>query len=81
MIKTEQKLNFPAGSLQICTKASEQGSFFQAGQNEYKKTYVMIKTEQKAQFSQQILKESALKLKNRAHFSEPVEMSTRSPLL
>ena len=32
-------------------KPSEQGSFFQGGQNEYSKSYAMIKTEQKVNFS------------------------------
>ena len=51
MIKTYKNLNISADSQLICTKLSEQGSFFWAGQNESKKSYAVIKTEQKVNFS------------------------------
>ena len=45
MIKTDENSNISAESQPICTKPSEQGSFFQAGQNESKEWYTMIKTD------------------------------------
>ena len=46
MIKTDENLNFSVDSQLIHTELSEQGSFCQAGQNKFKKCYVMIKNEQ-----------------------------------
>ena len=40
-----KNLNISAESQPICTKPSEQGLFFQAGQNESKECYAMIKTD------------------------------------
>ena len=42
--KTDKNLNISADSQLICTKLSEQGSFFWGGQNESKKYYARIKT-------------------------------------
>ena len=50
MIKTDKNLNIPVDFQQICTKLSEQGSFFRGGQSESKKSFSMIKTEQKIHF-------------------------------
>ena len=50
MIKTDKNLNISVDSQPILTKLSEQGSFFYASQNESKKLYVMIKTEQEVNF-------------------------------
>ena len=44
MIKTYKNVNISAEYQQFCMKPSEQGSFFQAGQNESKEWYAMIKT-------------------------------------
>ena len=46
MIKTDEKLNISVESQPICTQLSEQGSFFQASQNESKACDATIKTEQ-----------------------------------
>ena len=43
-------LNISAGSQQKCTKPSEQDLFFWASQNESKKSYAMIKIEQKVKY-------------------------------
>ena len=51
MIKTDKNLNISVESLQICTEPSEQGSFFQAGQNESKECYAMIKTNENSNIS------------------------------
>ena len=45
MIKTDKYPNISAESWPICTKPSEQGSFFQTGQNESKECCAMIKTD------------------------------------
>ena len=45
MIKTDKYPNIFAESWPICTKPSEQGSFFQTGQNESKECCAMIKTD------------------------------------
>ena len=45
MAKTDENLNISADSQLICTKLSEQGSFFHAGENESKKCYATIKTD------------------------------------
>ena len=44
MIETYKNVNISAEYQQFCTKPSEQGSFFRAGQNESKEWYAMIKT-------------------------------------
>ena len=44
MIKTYKNIIISAGYQQFYTKPSEQGSFFQAGQNESKEWYAMIET-------------------------------------
>ena len=51
MIKTDKNLNISADSQLICTKLSEQGSFFQASQNESKKCYARIKTDKNLNIS------------------------------
>ena len=44
MIKTYKNVNISVEYQQFCTKLSEQGLFFQAGQNESKEWYAMIET-------------------------------------
>ena len=43
--KLMKTLNISAKSRLICAEPSEQGSFFQADQNESKECYAMIKTD------------------------------------
>ena len=79
MIKT-YKHNISAQYQYFCTKPSEQGSFFQAGQNESKQWYAMIKTYKNINISVGY-HTSAQNLQNRACFSELVEMSPNSGML
>ena len=51
MIKTDKNLNISVESQPICTKPSEQGSFFQAGKNESKECYAVIKTDENLNIS------------------------------
>ena len=44
MIKTDKNINISVGYQRFCMKPSEQGSFFQAGQNESKELYATIET-------------------------------------
>ena len=44
MIETYKNVNISVEYQRFCTKPSEQGSFFQAGQNESKEWYATIKT-------------------------------------
>ena len=44
MIKTYKNVNISAEYQRFCTKPSEQGSFFQAGQKESKEWYATIET-------------------------------------
>ena len=44
MIKTYKKVNISEEYQLFCMKPSEQGSFFQASQNESKECYARIKT-------------------------------------
>ena len=44
MIKTYENINISVEYQWFCTKPSEEGSFFQAGQNESKEWYAMITT-------------------------------------
>ena len=44
MIKTFKNINISAEYQWFCMKQSEQGSFFQAGQNESKEWYATTKT-------------------------------------
>ena len=48
--KLNKKLSFWAGFQWNRIKVSQQGLFFLAGQNEYNKSFAMIKTEQKLQW-------------------------------
>ena len=57
---------------------SEQGLILQHGQNEYNKSYAMIKTEPKVKVSQQILNQSLWELQTMAHFSDAIKTSTIS---
>ena len=51
MIKTDENSNISAEFWLICTEPSEQGSFFQASQNEFKECYAMIKTDENSNIS------------------------------
>ena len=44
MIETYENVNISVEYQQFCTKPSEQGSFFQASQNESKECYATIET-------------------------------------
>ena len=50
MIETYKNVNISAEYQQFCTKPSEQGLFFRAGQNESKEWYAMIKTYKKHKY-------------------------------
>ena len=72
MIKTYGNLNIK--SQPICTKPSEQGSFFRANRNESKECYAMIKTDRNINISaesQQICTEPP----EQGSFSELIEIS------
>ena len=51
MIKTDENLNISAESQLICTKPSEQGSFFWISQNESKECYTTIKSDENSNIS------------------------------
>ena len=76
-----KNLNISAEFWSICTKPSEQGSFFWASQNESKECYAMIKTDEITLISQQNHDQSAPNLQNRARFSKLDKMSPRSAVL
>ena len=54
MIKTCKNVNISAEYQWFCTKLSEQGSFFQAGQNESKEWYATTKTYENVNISMEI---------------------------
>ena len=81
-------LNISAEYQQFCMRPTEQDLFFQAGQNESKEWYAMIKTYKNVIISvvgistvDWDINGSTPNLQNRAHFSKPVEMSPRSSML
>ena len=51
MVKTNNNLNISADSQLICTKHSDQGSFFEADQSESQKCYATIETDKKFNIS------------------------------
>ena len=79
-IKTYKNINISVGYQHFCMKPSEQGSFFQAGQNESKQWYATIETYKNIDISAGC-QCFCTNLQNRAHFSEPVEMSPNSGML
>ena len=82
MIKTYKNINISAQYQYFCMKPSEQGSFFQDSRNESKQWYAMIKTYKNINISAQYQYFCIQnRPQNRAHFSEPVEMSPNSGML
>ena len=80
MIETYENVNISAKYQGFCMKSPEQGSFFQAGQNESKEWYAMIKTYKNVNISAGY-QQFCMKLQNRTRFSELVKMSSRSDML
>ena len=80
MIKTYKNINISVGYQCFCMKPSEQGSFFQACQNESKQWYATIKTYKNINISAQY-QHFCMKPSEQGSFSEPVEMSPNSGML
>ena len=94
MIKTDESLDISAESQLICTKPSEQGSFFWISRNESKECYTTIKSDENSNISaefQQFQQNLNISVESwpictkpseqGSDFSEPVNMSPRSAML
>ena len=80
MIETYENVNISVEYQWFCMKPSEQGSFFQASQNESKEWYATIKTYENINISAEY-QWFCMKPSEQGSFSKPVKMSPRSGML